>query len=282
MVKRNLDFRTFFITYYKKNKIWITTTTDLTLQDFLTSITKTQAAMTAVVRLEDELNLKPIDLCPLLRTELKLGPCYDLKPKAIVELANTKLSRETIEGASVKDECLACRASIRTLPPSFWSENKVRSNSTPEELLERILAKPCTAGGFCSAVTCKVINPKAIDNNTVVWGGALNIDGFTVLRSPGQFCTTAVECKNFQKLVRSEKNNEKLGDTTFHMVDKSQPVGGQTLLLMKSNKCSARLAALFTPKFGIVALYHFVDTAHEEITLSILEDMRVEAFENRK
>ena len=59
--------------------------------------------------------------------------------------------------------------------------------------------------------------PKAIDNNTVVWGGALNIDGFTVLRSPGQFCTTAVECKNFQKLVRSEKNNEKLGDTTFHM-----------------------------------------------------------------
>jgi hypothetical protein len=238
--------------------------------------------MTAVVRPEDQVDFKPVDLVPLLQVELGLGPCYDLKPKAIVALANTKLSRDAVEGATVKDEAFACRAATRLLSPSFWSPDTVRSTSSPTELVDRILAKPPTVGGFCSAVACKVINPKSIDTKTVAWNGALSVDNFAILRSQGQFCTTAEECKKFFRLFKSEKSNEKLGDTVFHVQDKSNPAGGQTLMLMKSNKCNARLAALCTPKWVLLAVYHFVDVDNEASTLQLLEDLRREAFESRK
>ena len=241
--------------------------------------------MTAVVRLEDEIPCKPIDLVPLLQSELHLGPCYDLKPKAIVALANTKLNREPIQDATVKNEAISCRAATRLLPSSFWLPEgtaPVRSSSSPTELVDRLLAKPATVGGFCSAVACKVINPKSIDTKTVAWKGALSIDNFAILRSQGQFCTTDQEVKAFFKLFKSDNNNAKLGDTVFHVQDKTQPTGGQTFMLMKSNKCNARIAALCTPKWVLLGAYHFVDVPHEEITLQLMEDLRLEAFENRK
>ena len=238
--------------------------------------------MSACSRPEDDALLKPIDLVQLLQKELNLGPCYDLKPKAVVELANVKLSRSWTEGANVKAECVSCREAVRALAPTFWTDVVAKSNSPPEELVTRILAVPATAGGFCSAVAAKVLSPKAIDTKTVAWGGSVSIDGSAVLRSPGQYCTTAEEIKKFVKLFKIDKTNEKLGDTVFHIIDKTAPCGGQNLMLMKSNKCSARLAALFTPKWCLLAVYHFIDVETEQITLSLLEDLRCEAFSNKK
>jgi hypothetical protein len=49
-------------------------------------------------------------------------------------------------------------------------------------------------------------------------------------------------------------------------------------MLCKSNNCSARLVALHTPKWCLLAVYHFFDRDAEVITLQILEDLREEAF----
>ena len=128
------------------------------------------SSSSACVRGDADLLLKPIDLANILRVELNLdadADCYDLKPRQIVGLANAKLSRKPVEGATVKEECVALREAVRNLPPSFWSADTVRSNSTPDELVARALAKPSTAGGFCSAVACSILGPKAINTKTV-------------------------------------------------------------------------------------------------------------------
>ena len=242
----------------------------------------TVRTMSACVREDADALLKPIDLVNILRQELDLGPCYDLKPKQIVELANVKLAREPVEGATVKDECVALREAVRNLPPSFWSPDTIRSNSAPDELVARALAKPASAGGFCSAVACTILGPKAINTKTVAWGGALNVDGFSILRSPGAYCTTQQEAGKFVKLFKIDKTNEKLGDCQFHLQEKLSPAPGQQLMLMKSNKCNARLAVLYTPKWCLLAVYHFVDVESEAMSLTVLEELRVEAFAKRK
>ena len=73
-------------------------------------------------------------------------------------------------------------------------------------------------------------------------------------------------------------NAAKLGDCTFLVKDRSQPVPGQMLMICKSNKCDAKLAALYTPKWCLLAVYHFVDASTETETLAILEGMHKEAF----
>jgi hypothetical protein len=237
-----------------------------------------ESTMSACVGAEADATMKPIDLVALLKVELDLGRCDDLLPKHIIELANEKLSRLPIEGASVKDEAVSCRAVVRGLPASFWTPDTVRGGSNPQELVDRILAKPATAGGFAAAVACKVINPKTIDTRSVVWGGALSIDGFSILRSRGAYCTTEAEMESFAKLFKTERNAEKLGDCTFLVSDRSQPAPGQMLMLAKANKCNAKIAALYTPKFCLLAVYQFVDASAEADTLAFLEAMRKEAF----
>mmetsp|Transcript_8787 Transcript_8787/g.14600 ORF Transcript_8787/g.14600 Transcript_8787/m.14600 type:complete len:237 (-) Transcript_8787:321-1031(-) len=234
--------------------------------------------MSACVIADVDATMKPIDLAALLKVELDLGRCDDLLPKDIVELANEKLSRQPVEGANVKDEAVACREAVRALPISYWSSAVVTKGSNPQEILDRILAKPATAGGFACAVACTVMSPKDIDQRTAVWGGAYTIDGFGVLRPPGAYCTTEHEMSALAKLFKSKKPSEKLGDCTFLVTDRSQPAPGQMLMLCKSNKCNAKLAGLYTPKWCVLAVYHFVDAATEAGTLAVLEEMRIEAF----
>lgn len=223
--------------------------------------------------------MKPIELAEVLKVELDLGRCDDMKPREIVELANEKLSRSPVEGATVKDEAVSCRAAVKELPPSFWSEDTVGGRSKPQALVDRILVTPATAGGFATAVACEVISAKkGIDTRTVISGGALTVDGVSILGAPGSYCTTDHEIGQFAKLFRTEGKSEKLGDCAFQVVEKSQPAPGQQLMLCKSNQCNARLAALHTPKWCLLAVYHFVDADAELITLKILEDLREEAF----
>jgi hypothetical protein len=103
--------------------------------------------------------LKPVDLANLLKAELDLGRCMDMLPKEIVQLANEKLGREPIEGANVKDEAMKCRELLRGKPLSYWTEIKATKSSSPEDLLERLLAKPPTVGGFSTGVAITVMNP---------------------------------------------------------------------------------------------------------------------------
>jgi hypothetical protein len=85
--------------------------------------------------------------------------------------------------------------------------------------------------------------------------------------------------ENFAKLFKTDRDAAKLGDCTFLVKDRSQqPAPGQMLMICKSNKCDAKLAALYTPKWCLLAVYHFVDASTETDTLAILEDMRKEAF----
>jgi hypothetical protein len=84
--------------------------------------------------------------------------------------------------------------------------------------------------------------------------------------------------ENFAKLFKTDRDAAKLGDCTFLVKDRSQPAPGQMLMICKSNKCDAKLAALYTPKWCLLVVYHFVDASTETNTLAILEDMRKEAF----
>lgn len=246
--------------------------------------------MSACVPADAEVAMKPIDLAGLLKVELDLGQCRDLLPKEIVELANKKLSREPVDGASVKEEAIACRAAVRALPMTHWLTTLnedgesttivLAKTSKPQEIVDRVLAKPPSVGGFASAVACKVLGPKAIDTKSVVWGGVHSVDGFAILRPPGAYCTTESEMSSFSKLFKTERPSDRLGDCTFLVSERSQPAPGQILMLCKSNKCNAKLAALYTPKWCVLAVYHFVDGATETETLALLEEMRIEAYPN--
>jgi hypothetical protein len=239
--------------------------------------------MNEYVDAETDASMKPKALAAVLKVELDMGRCDDLKPREIVELANEKLDRSPVEGATVKDEAVSCREAVKALPPSFWSSETVGGSSKPQQLVDRILTTPATAGGFAIAVACEVISPsKGIDLRTVVSGGACSsVDGVNILASPGQYSTIDHEMGQFAKLFRTAGNAERLGDCTFKVTDRSQPAPGQMLMLCKSNNCSARLAALHTPKWCLLAVYHFSDVDAEAITLQILEDLREEAFSKR-
>lgn len=233
--------------------------------------------MTEYVDAETDAAMKPKELAAVLKVELDLGRCDDLKPREIVELATEKLDRSPVEGATVKDEAVSCREAVKALPSSFWSSETVGGHSKPQQLVDRILTTPATAGGFAMAAACEVISPqKGIDMRTVVSGGASSVDGVNMLDAT--YNTIDHEMGQFSKLFRTAGDAEKLGDCTFKVTDRSQPAPGQMLMLCKSNTCSARLAALHAPKWCLLAVYHFVDEEAEQITLQILEDLREEAF----
>jgi hypothetical protein len=153
---------------------------------------------------------------------------------------------------------VSCRAAVKALPPSFWSSE---SRSKPQQLVDRILTTPATAGGFAIAVACEVVSPSK---------------GIKV--SPGTYNTIDHEMGQVAKLFRTAGNAERLRDCTFKVTDRSQPVPGQMMMLYKSNTCSARLAALHTPKWCLLAVYHVSDVDAEAITLQSLDELRKEAF----
>jgi hypothetical protein len=247
---------------------------------------------------DTDATLKPIDLVALLKVELELGPCTDLTPKQIVALANAELARSPIADATVKEEAMACRAAVRALPTSYWTTRataEAAANqessaepvvvSKPQKLVDWILAKPATAGGFAAAVACKVLSGGKgggmADLRSVVWGGALVIDGFQILRPPGGYCTTDGEIASFCKLLRTNGKAERLGDCTFLVTERSQPAPGQVLMLCAANKCQARLAALATPKWCLLAVYHQAANSSndtEAATLALLDDLRQQGF----
>jgi hypothetical protein len=174
---------------------------------------------------------------------------------------------------------MAIRQAIRDLPPSFWGEEKVgNGNSSPDALVARLLLKPASTGGFCSGVACKrMLKTKGCDMKSIVSQGALDIDGFNILTSPGQYSTLDIEMETITLLFGSKQNSTKFSRTVFMVTSREQVAPGKTILQCKANKCNARLAALITPKFCLVGFYNYIGPESELKTLAIFEDIRLEA-----
>jgi len=248
--------------------------------------------MAACVTSEAEINLKAYEIGDILRKELYLPECNNkdelLKPKEILALAIETLgsvaaAAEPDESSSattttVKEQLRATRELVRRLPSDkFWATStKIRLGSSNEELLTRILAKPATAGGFVTAIACRCLKPNVIDTKSIESRGAGIIDGFTVLRGPGAYCTIDSEMESIGKLFRTERDAQKIGDCTFRIQDRSQPSPGQVVMMGKANKCEARFVALLTPKWCLVGIFRYVGSETEEITMSVFEQMRLE------
>ena len=100
-------------------------------------------------------------------------------------------------------------------------------------LINRLLLKPATCGGFCAGVAGRLnrrplqlplgrrLSPKAIDTKSVVSEGARAktlrlwsvrevqaIDGFTVLRSPGTYSTLDFEVESIAKMFGSQRDGQ--------------------------------------------------------------------------
>jgi hypothetical protein len=228
----------------------------------------------ACITAEAEINLKPYEIANLLRAELDIED--DVKPKEIVVLANKVLGRDGGD-ASVKEELMAARAVVRSLPAEKWTDIKAKGAST-EELLDRLLAKPASAGGFAAAVACKCLSPKNIDTRSVISKGVSSIDGFQVLRGAGSFNSLDHEMTCIQKLFKTERPAEKIGDVTFKVEERTQPSPGQILMTAKASKCEARFVALLTPKWLLLGMYQFAGGASEAETLQLFETLRLEAL----
>mmetsp|Transcript_6937 Transcript_6937/g.15884 ORF Transcript_6937/g.15884 Transcript_6937/m.15884 type:complete len:267 (+) Transcript_6937:129-929(+) len=228
---------------------------------------------------EAELEMKPIDLCDLIRSELGLGYCDGLKPKQIVELGNSKLGRPIVGGdRTVKEEAASLRAAIRKLPPRFWDPDiAVAKNSNPQSLVAWLVAKPASAGGFAGVVACSQ-GAKMIDTKTIHTSGGCEIDGFSVLQRPGAYSTVDHDMVELQKLFKNDRNALKIGDCAFQVQERAQPEKAQTTILGRSNKCNARFVGLLTPKWMAVGLYHFSSTEAEALTFALFEEFRKEAF----
>lgn len=222
-----------------------------------------------------ELEMKPYELCKLICAELSIAS-YDEKPKEIVDMANTKLERTSGDG-TVKEEAQAVRHAIRNLPPSFWGSEKVTSSSSPDELVTRLLLKPASAGGFCTAAACKRLAKNAIDTKSIFEKGAVAIDGFPILASPGQYTTLDSELKRMALLFGANTDAIKFQSTVFSVVSREQVTPGSSVITCKANKCSARLVSLLTPRFCLVGFYNYAGAEEETKTLSLLEDLRLEA-----
>jgi hypothetical protein len=254
--------------------------------------------MAACVTSDAEKELKPFELANLLRAELDL-PEYAgdddhlLKPKEIGALANARLDRgstaisinpttnpssSSSSSISVKEELQAIRATVRDLPPSFWTEQKARSGSSGDDLLTRLLAKPATAGGFAAGIAAKCLKPGVIDTKSVVTRGAGNIDGFTILRSGGAYSTVDFETENIAKAFKSASPSEKIGDCTFKIQERTQPSPGQSVMTAKASKCDARFVALVTPKWLLVGLFRNAGPESEDATMQLFEDLRLEVL----
>jgi hypothetical protein len=178
---------------------------------------------------------------------------------------------------TVKEEAQAVRQAIRDLPPSFWGETKVSGNSSPEAFVTRLLLKPPSAGGFCSAVASKRLKNKCIDFKSIFIHGALDIDGFPVLPPPGQYSTVENELKTVASLFSTKQNSTKFSHCVFMVSSREHLGGGASLLWCRANKCSARFVSLLTPKFCLVAFYNHAGPESEAKTLGLFEEVRLEA-----
>jgi len=239
---------------------------------------------TACLTAEAEINLKAYEIGDILRKELDLPECDDngdlLKPKEILALANTKLGNEadgSDSSSSVKDKLRATRAVVRRLPANFWiASTKIRLGSSNDELLTRILAKPATAGGFAAAIACRCLKPYVVNTKAIESRGTGIIDGFTVLRGAGAYCTIDSEMESIGKLFRTEQDAQKIGDCTFRVMDRIQPAPGQAIMTGKGTKCEARFIALLTPKWCLVGIFRHAGPEGEEQTMKVVEQMRLE------
>jgi hypothetical protein len=238
---------------------------------------------------EAEIELKPYELANLLATELNLKDNNDnadhendldsMKPKDIVALANKRLGIHELGGeATVKEEARHSRATVRGLPSRFWTPLRVRNGSSLEELLQRLLAKPASAGGFSCAMAAEVISSKNIDTKSIVsQGGATAFDGFDILRPSGAYSTLDHDLSNLFKLFRSAGTSERIGDCSFAVQERTQPCKGQVVMTAKATKCTARYVALLTPKWLLVGVYQHVGSVEaEDATLALFEELRLE------
>ena len=233
---------------------------------------------------EAEIALKPFQLANLLRSELDLLEDHDddedTKPKDIVALAWVKLGlKNDALTENVKDNARAARAIVRSLNATFWTDRKARGGTDMNDLLDRLLAKPASAGGFAAGIACTCIGTKNIDTKNIHSKGVGAIDGFTVLRSAGAYATLDHEMEILYKLFRSQADACKIGDTTFRVEERTQPYKGQDVLTAKATKCDARFVALLTPKWLLVGLYqHVVDNETDAAILKLFEDLRLEVI----
>jgi hypothetical protein len=236
--------------------------------------------MSACIDATKEMEMKPFEQCRLICNELELDDAVrEEKPKEIVAHANLALKREHGEGTNVKEEAQAVRQILRDQPPSFWGAEEVgKGKSSPQALVQRLLLKPASSGGFCSGVACKRLKNKCMDTKTLIQSGACSIDGFDVLPSAGQFSNLDFELGKMAKLFGSKTKDMTFGHCVFSVLSREQVAPGSSVVLCKGNKCNARLAALLTPKFLLVGFYNYGGSPDTEAkTIAILEDLRLEA-----
>ena len=250
-----------------------------------------------------EVDLKPIDLSRLISAELSLADNDDynpsMKPKDVLAMARVVLLQRNVTlppiETSVRDDARAIRRIIRSLPLSFWvsddgqdkDNNTVRltSNSSPEGLVARLLLKPPSSGGFCTAVACRrLVKNRAVDTKSVYSHGSFSIDGFSILPHPGQYSTLDTEMEQVPLVLSSQRAVLKFNHTVFTIQsppdrrdDDSVPIApGCSLFHANANKCSARLVAYITPKSCLVGFYHFAGPESELQTWKLLDELRLE------
>jgi hypothetical protein len=203
---------------------------------------------------------------------------------------------------TVKDEARAIRQVIRNLPPSFWASpsDTITSNSTPEELVRRLLLQPPSVGGFCTGIACKRLptNKKAIDTKSIYSQGDAMIHEFSILPAPGQYSTLDTEMEQIPLLVMTQRDVIKFHQTVFAVQRRpittttgaSKTSSSQSIMLVgKGTKCPvARMVILLTSKFCLVGFYHHHTTPGGATTnnsnfeseghaLELMEHLRLEA-----
>lgn len=256
-----------------------------------------------------EIELKPVDLSRLISAELSLADNDDynpsMKPKDVLALARVVLLQRNVaippNETSVKDDARAIRNIIRSLPLSFWVSNddqdkdsitvRLTSNSTPEALVTRLLLKPPSSGGFCTAVACRrLVKNRAVDTKSVYSHGAFSIDGFSILPHPGQYSTLDTEMEQVPLVLSSQRAVLKFNHTVFTIQsppdrrddDTVSIPPGCSLFHANGNKCSARLVAYITPKACLVGFYHFAGPESELQTWKLLDELRLELAGGKK
>eukprot|EP00656_Telonema_subtile_P049729 TRINITY_DN6252_c0_g1_i3.p1 TRINITY_DN6252_c0_g1~~TRINITY_DN6252_c0_g1_i3.p1 ORF type:complete len:228 (-),score=53.00 TRINITY_DN6252_c0_g1_i3:2-685(-) len=216
------------------------------------------------------------DRCDLLVLELDLDRdlTYDMKPKEIVALSNDRLGRdqlpEDVTREQVAAEARSIRGFLRMQPAEFFLREEFTEDYTPNDIMiARLLAKPASLGGFATAAAFGVVSTKAIDTKGIVSGGAVSVDGSPILPSAGFNSSLDHDMETLFRLFKSAKAAEKIGDTTFSVTEREQVRPGTMLLTGKSGKCSAKLAAILTPKMCYLGVYEFAGRESEEATMEL-------------
>jgi hypothetical protein len=260
-----------------------------------------------IVSAEDEKEMKPMQMCEVLISELDLGVSKldlefgDVKPKAAVEKAAEKLGIQLLEGSSVKEQACAVRAQLRGLPASFfWGggepEPESEGGSEPvssgtcdvealkeksQAILDMLLAKPASAGGFASGIVGVGVKggqtAKGIDTHTVVAGGATHLDTQQVIMAGGQRSEVEHESLEMSRLFKSKKPSTRVGELTFHVEEREQLVPGTMRMKLMSTINKAKMVSLLTPHFIVIGMYEFSSAPHEEHILALMEELRLAA-----